>query len=290
MATQTTNLGLTKPAGSENALVSVLNQNFELIDESAGKANGAMAIYITGNTAPAAISAGAFVCWKGDLYTARSNIASGDTLSSTNLESVVHGGLNALSEVVCGRAIAANTDLNTITEPGMYGVALNSTAQTLQNCPVDKTFTMLVIKKSNDPASGFVQVIFAGIAGEIYMRNVGSSGSGYSFGSWNNKSSTEDFTSSVTFSETVPSNTFMKKTGNLVTIMYQGESKAHSANANLFTLPSGYRPASPVFAPFVKNGNAYGIIQISTAGACTVNQISSTSATGRIYFCITFPV
>jgi len=98
MATQTTNLGLTKPAGTDNALVSVFNTNSDLIDGAFGKANGAMGIYITGDTAPVAIAAGAFVIWKGDPYTARSAIAIGDTLSATNLKAESNGGFNALKD------------------------------------------------------------------------------------------------------------------------------------------------------------------------------------------------
>lgn len=72
---------------------------------------------------------------------------------------------------------------------------------------------------------------------------------------------------------------------------YQGQGVAHSAGKSIGNLPPGARPKSQVYAPFVKmSGNVVGIISISTAGAITVNQISNTTSTGRIYFNCTFPV
>lgn len=52
------------------------------------------------NLADHATSAGQFVFWQGGLYTAKSNIASGDTLSTSNLTAVSGGGLNALKSSV----------------------------------------------------------------------------------------------------------------------------------------------------------------------------------------------
>lgn len=55
-----------------------------------------VAIVATGNTAPKAITSGQYVIWNGALYTATANIASGATLSTSNLQAVPNGGLNAL--------------------------------------------------------------------------------------------------------------------------------------------------------------------------------------------------
>ena len=54
----------------------------------------------TGNTASRNISNGSFVIWNHALYTAIQPIASGDTLSSTNLQSVTVGGFNRLKNNV----------------------------------------------------------------------------------------------------------------------------------------------------------------------------------------------
>lgn len=106
----TSNLDLVKPAGTDHALISVINSNMDKVDAYAGKVNTSLAgvedglaIVATGNT-HAAITAGQFVYVKEHntlpegLYTASSNIAANATLSTTNLTADSKGGLNALSE------------------------------------------------------------------------------------------------------------------------------------------------------------------------------------------------
>ncbi len=78
--------------------------------EDLDKTNGAMAIVATGNTAPKAISAGQFVLWGGNLYTANSAIASGATLSTSNLTAVPNGGLNKLNDGLT----SLNSNLSTL--------------------------------------------------------------------------------------------------------------------------------------------------------------------------------
>ena len=112
------------------------------------------------------------------------------------------------------------------------------------------------------------------------------------FNEINNKTIPEDISNLITFENDEQAYGQFKKIGNMVMITYQGSAKTHTANKTLFTLPSGYRPSgsSSVFVPFVKNNNAYGIIEINTSGVCKVNQISSTTASGRIYFVVTYVV
>lgn len=97
-----------------------------------------------------------------------------------------------------------------------------------------------------------------------------------------------DFSDKVTFEETYSNIHFYKKNG-IVCIVYQGEAKTHSANAKLFTIPEGYRPPAKLYFPFVKNNNAYGVIYAKDeTGEFFVNQISSTSANGRVYFTVSY--
>ena len=51
-----------------------------------------------------------------------------------------------LNDQIATHDIASNTDLNSLTEPGDYGCALNNTAATLSHCPVSKAFTMRVMR------------------------------------------------------------------------------------------------------------------------------------------------
>ena len=100
----------------------------------------------------------------------------------------------------------------------------------------------------------------------------------------------EDITSEITFKETVVSDTtqFIRQ-GNLVHVMYQGESKAHSSTTSLATIPAKYRPKhANAVIPFVKNGNTYGVLQLQTGGDFMVSWISSTTNVGRIYANFTY--
>lgn len=103
-----------------------------------------------------------------------------------------------------------------------------------------------------------------------------------------------DITSLVTFNENVTgtSTEFFVK-NNVLYIFYQGESKAHSANDLLFTLPSGYRPSKIKYTPFLaSNGVNFivGDVYINIDGTCKVNQISDNSGAGRVYLDITLPL
>ena len=81
----TTNIDLVKPAGTDHALVSVLNANSDKIDEEAGNVRSNFALVQNTNTATQAISKDQLVVWKGVLKKATSNIANGATLSNSNL-------------------------------------------------------------------------------------------------------------------------------------------------------------------------------------------------------------
>lgn len=98
----------------------------------------------------------------------------------------------------------------------------------------------------------------------------------------------EEFTSKVNFNESVANNTHFYRQGNVVYVHYQGAGKTHSDGATLCTIPSGYRPRKSAYAPFTKNNNAYGSLNVNTNGAMSVNMISSTSASGRIYANFTY--
>lgn len=106
-----------------------------------------------------------------------------------------------------------------------------------------------------------------------------------------NKPTYEDFTSSVTFVGTVGGGTHFYKEGNIVYLNYQGATGTHASDDQLFTLPSGYRPIASLSTPFIINNSAYGVVNINAGtGIGKVDFISSTTANGRIYFSIAYPV
>ena len=135
MASTTSNIGLTKPAGTEKALVSVINSNSDIIDSAAGGLMDAIAIVANGNT-HAAISAGQYVYVHNHgtlaegLYTANSAIAANATLTTSNLTADASGGLNALNSNVSQYTNNDGTlkyitsgDIRTINNSGRYYVS-----------------------------------------------------------------------------------------------------------------------------------------------------------------------
>lgn len=99
------------------------------------------------------------------------------------------------------------------------------------------------------------------------------------------------FKDKVTFtSGESPANSYFVAYGKMVFIFYQGTIKSHNVDDVLFTIPREYAPNGQVFAAFVKNSNVYGNVGISGNGNCVVNQISSTTIVGRIYFQMCYPL
>lgn len=94
-------------------------------------------IVATGTTAPQAITAGQYVIWQGSLYTAKSNIASGATLSTANLTAVSGGGLNALNTKISGR------NPKTLLRP----LTVNQTTDWTYTAPHDGTLFLTYISK-----------------------------------------------------------------------------------------------------------------------------------------------
>lgn len=100
MATTTTNLGLTKPDYTDAADIAVINTNMDTVDTAITATKSDLGIVEDGNTATHSITAGQYVIWKGNLYTASSAIAIGTTLSTSNLTAVSNGGLNSLNDQI----------------------------------------------------------------------------------------------------------------------------------------------------------------------------------------------
>ena len=107
----TTNLDLVKPAGTDHALISVLNSNSDKIDAFAGTTNTAVSAvqnglaYIVGNTntTGATLSVGQFVYVKGHstiaegLRKVTASISANGSITTSNTDACSEGGLNALN-------------------------------------------------------------------------------------------------------------------------------------------------------------------------------------------------
>ena len=138
MATNTTNFNLSKPEYTDTADIAVINSNMDKVDTSLQGIGTGLAIISNANT-HVAITSGQYVYVHGHgslaegLYTAKSNISANATLSTSNLQAVSGGGLNALNSNLPKYAITSTTSdtLNanadntiTIDTPGSYNEIL----------------------------------------------------------------------------------------------------------------------------------------------------------------------
>ena len=102
MASYTWNLNLKKPALDDDALITDINNNMDILDAAVNGIQDGLAIVANGNT-HVAITSGQFVYVRNHgtltegLYVASSNIAANATLSTSNLTADAAGGLNSLN-------------------------------------------------------------------------------------------------------------------------------------------------------------------------------------------------
>ena len=103
MATTTSVLGLTKPAYSEAADVSVLNSDMDLIDAEAGRVRGNIA---ANYSASSAYAVGDLCLYTGVLYRCKTAIGSGgEAWNSGHWDAVkIAGQLSALSDQIANKA------------------------------------------------------------------------------------------------------------------------------------------------------------------------------------------
>ena len=105
MASYTGNLNLKKPALDDDALITDINNNMDILDAAVNGIQDGLAIVANGNT-HVAITAGQFVYVRNHgtltegLYVASTNIAANATLSTSNLTADSAGGLNALNSKI----------------------------------------------------------------------------------------------------------------------------------------------------------------------------------------------
>lgn len=146
-------IDLVKPAGTDKALISVLNANSDKIDSAVGGVQDALAIVCNGNT-HGAITSGQYVYVRAHdtlqegLYTANSNIAANATLSSSNLTANSSGGLNALNEQI-GNKLNTN-DYHLPSRFGALEKETTGSAGTVTfTCTFDRYVGLLFVRANN---------------------------------------------------------------------------------------------------------------------------------------------
>ncbi|MBQ1777509.1 MAG: hypothetical protein IIZ93_05045 [Acidaminococcaceae bacterium] len=135
----TTNLDLVKPAGTDHALISVLNSNSDKIDAFAGQTNDSLSAeqnglaYIVGNTntTGGTLAVGQFVYVKGHstipegLRKVTSSISANGSITTSNTDAVSGGGLNELNSKIKIQEVASET-----TVMNLYNAMENSSEKT----------------------------------------------------------------------------------------------------------------------------------------------------------------
>ena len=158
-----------------------LKQQAENLSDEVQRLSEIMSIVSTSDgKAPKAITSGQFVIWNGTLYTASTNIASGATLSTSNLTAVSSDGFNALKGLIDQVKTAFNTDalavrgsinsandLNNLDNQttGIYRIAESIP----QHCPVGFVWCFLIQIKMGSVTN---QVLLKPSSGSIYVREL----------------------------------------------------------------------------------------------------------------------
>ena len=175
MATNTTNLSLIKPAGTDKVRIAQINQNMDILDEKIGPVgntsvqdqiianDSGMAIVSTGNT-HSAIASGEYVYIRSHgtlaegMYKANSAISANATLSTSNVTRVSSGGMNDLKEQID----SLNSKLTQIQKTTITGTLTSGGSITtgLQN----KAILGVVIKNASAVLTGCTSYTSGGVA------------------------------------------------------------------------------------------------------------------------------
>lgn len=199
MATSTTNLGLTKPAGTDKIRIAQINGNMDILDEKIGAVgntslqaqitsqneaianvqNGLANIVGNTNTTGSTLAVGQFVYVKGHstiaegLRKVTASISANASITTSNTTAVSGGGLNELNSNMVKKtdrvAIDRTTnsscaDCDALTDVGFYRV-IDST----QNKPSGMSYGILLYMRSNDYNA---QIVIA-TNGSMYCRGKG---------------------------------------------------------------------------------------------------------------------
>ena len=164
----TTNLDLVKPAGTDHALISVLNSNSDKIDAFAGQTNDSLSAeqnglaYIVGNTntTGGTLAVGQFVYVKGHstiaegLRKVTASISANASITTSNTDACSEGGLNALNSNIMSINSAELLTGDNLTD---LETALNNKLSSMSNG--DKAFVEF---RFNGTFSPFMNTRYAG--------------------------------------------------------------------------------------------------------------------------------
>ena len=166
MATNTSNLNLSKPAYTDPADIAVINENMDKLDGAVNGVEDGLAIVANGNT-HAAVAAGQFVYVRNHsslaqgVYKATTAIAANGALSTSNLTADASGGLNALKADID----TLNSNIVNVNKTTSVDITINSWISDPFNLPIPTNRTIYNIF---DSQSGNMGMIIKRRDGDIY--------------------------------------------------------------------------------------------------------------------------
>lgn len=194
--------------------------------------------------------------------------------------------------------LSSSDDFNTCLEIGIYGIATNSIASTLNNCPASYAGTLRVYNGigSNGVSQLIQEYRCIGMSKGTYMRTITAADNWYTYGTWqeqavNNDTGWINLTMSDNWEAAASdSELCYRKIGNIVYI--EGRVKRNealsdfSSTQRIATMPSGYRPKqiSYFFVPL--SGKHYARAYVNTNGTVGlewINDVSSISTNNWFY-------
>ena len=179
----TTNLDLVKPAGTDHALISVLNSNSDKIDAFAGQTNDSLSAeqnglaYIVGNTntTGGTLAVGQFVYVKGHstiaegLRKVTSSISANGSITTSNTDACSEGGLNALnSKIIHDKYTYTRATLTAGDYASINTNITTPTGYTLISASVVSNKNEVLATVTIDEGTGKYRVLFKNIGSTDY--------------------------------------------------------------------------------------------------------------------------
>lgn len=281
MASSTSNLGLTKPAYSEQADVAVINTNMDLIDAESGKVR---ANFSSDYDDTASYAVGDWCLYNGALYRCNTAISGGETWDSSHWDAYSLGSaVSALDDQVTRDSqnrtrLPNGADiLSTSILPGLYYVG-NAT-----NTPSGVSNTGYVDITKRYDSSQLRVVTFRPYNSYVQYFNAlqnSATWTGWDSSALNSRTAIVDYTSSTT---KVITTQYLKvyKVGDLKIINCRTSTSNNASNQNILTLPSAMAATAETFVPCV-SGNGLISGQVSVKNQTVA--FETLSGTGGTYF------
>ena len=188
-----------------------------------------------------------------------------------------------------GTEISNDTDLNNLTDIGIYRCTTNAVARTLLNCPTEKAF--LLENRLNRTSSTKMQIIYDWMGYNIWIRSATKTGSTWaeaSFDNWNNLASTSmlkewhiyTIAAGKTYKVTTSGFCYIVVTANLIEREYAGLWIGNVSKITEFFKGSYISVSQAENGFYITNNHASGAAYLRTISPydATLEQVTSSVA------------